>query len=73
VGILFTMTSFVVVIIGGVGNYLGALAGGFLIGIVEELGAVLLSGSMKQVVSFGLLIVILLLKPEGLLGRKGEE
>jgi len=72
-GILFTMTSFVVVIIGGVGNYLGALAGGFLIGIVEELGAVLLSGSMKQVVSFGLLIIILLLKPEGLLGRKGEE
>jgi branched-chain amino acid transport system permease protein len=61
-GILFT-----------IGNYLGALAGGFLIGIVEELGAVLLSGSMKQVVSFGLLIIILLLKPEGLLGRKSEE
>lgn len=73
VGILFTMTSFVVVIIGGVGNYLGALAGGFLIGIVEEFGAVLLSGSMKQVVSFGLLIIILLFKPEGLLGRRGEE
>jgi branched-chain amino acid transport system permease protein len=73
VGILFTMTSFVVVIIGGVGNYLGALAGGFLIGIVEEFGAVLFSGSMKQVVSFGLLIIILLFKPEGLLGRRGEE
>ncbi len=72
-GILFTMTSFVIVIIGGVGNYLGALAGGFLIGLVEEFGAVLLSGSMKQVVSFGLLIIILLFKPEGLLGRKSEE
>lgn len=72
-GILFTMTSFVIVIIGGVGNYLGALAGGFLIGIVEEFGAVLLSGSMKQVLSFGLLIAILLFRPQGLLGREGEE
>ncbi|MBW2057994.1 MAG: branched-chain amino acid ABC transporter permease [Deltaproteobacteria bacterium] len=72
-GILFTMTSFVIVIIGGVGNYVGALAGGLLIGIVEELGAVLISGSMKQVLSFGLLIVILLFRPQGLLGREGEE
>lgn len=72
-GILFTMTSFVIVIIGGVGNYFGALAGGFLIGIVEEFGAVLISGSMKQVLSFGLLIVILLFRPQGLLGREGEE
>ena len=72
-GILFTMTSFVIVVIGGVGNYLGALAGGLLIGIVEELGAVLLPGSLKQVLSFGLLIVILLFRPQGLMGRKIEE
>jgi len=72
-GILFTMTSFVVVIIGGVGNYLGALTGGFLIGIVEEFGTVLISGAMKKVISFGLLVIILLFRPEGLLGRRGEE
>jgi branched-chain amino acid transport system permease protein len=72
VGMLFTLTSFVIVIAGGVGTYHGALVGGFLIGIAEELGAVLLSGSMKQVVSFCLLIVILFFRPQGLFGRDGD-
>ena len=72
VGMLFTLTSFVIVIAGGVGSYPGTLIGGFLIGIVEELGAVMLSGSMKQVVSFGLLMVILFFRPQGLFGRGGE-
>jgi branched-chain amino acid transport system permease protein len=69
-GMLFTLTSFVIVIAGGVGSYPGTLLGGFLIGIVEELGAVVLSGSMKQVVSFCLLMVILLFRPQGLFGRE---
>ncbi len=72
VGMLFTLTSFVIVIAGGVGTYHGALVGGFLIGIAEELGAVLLSGSMKQVVSFCLLMVILFFRPQGLFGREGD-
>ncbi len=72
VGMLFTLTSFVIVIAGGVGTYHGTLIGGFVIGIAEELGAVTLSGSMKQVVSFCLLIVILLFRPQGLFGREGD-
>jgi branched-chain amino acid transport system permease protein len=71
-GMLFTLTSFVIVIAGGVGTYHGALVGGFLIGIVEELGAVLLSGSMKQVVSFCFLMIILFFRPQGLFGREGD-
>jgi branched-chain amino acid transport system permease protein len=69
VGMLFTLTSFVIVIAGGVGSYPGTLIGGFLIGMVEELGAVMLSGSMKQVVSFGLLMFILFFRPQVLFGR----
>ncbi len=72
VGMLFTLTSFVIVIAGGVGTYHGTLIGGFLIGIAEELGAVMLSGSMKQVVSFCLLMVILFFRPQGLFGREGD-
>ncbi len=72
VGMLFTLTSFVIVIAGGVGTYHGALVGGFLIGVVEELGAVLLAGSMKQVVSFCLLMIILFFRPQGLFGREGD-
>lgn len=70
VGILFTMTSFVIVIIGGIGSYIGPLAGGFLVGIVEEIGGVLLSGSTKQILSLGLLVVILFFRPQGLFGRE---
>jgi branched-chain amino acid transport system permease protein len=69
-GILFTMTSFVIVISGGVGSHLGPLAGGFLVGILEEIGAVLLSGSTKQMMSLGLLVIILLFRPQGLFGRE---
>ena len=64
------MMSFVIVIAGGIGTYHGALIGGLLIGIVEELGAVILAGSIKQVVSFGLLMVILFFRPQGLFGRE---
>jgi branched-chain amino acid transport system permease protein len=69
VGILFTMTSFMIVIIGGLDTGLGPLVGGFLVGIVEEIGGVLLSGSTKQVLSLGLLVIILLWRPQGLFGR----
>ncbi len=70
---LFTMASFVIVIAGGVGTYYGALVGGFLIGIVEELGSVtVLPASMKQVLSFALLMVILFFKPQGLFGKRSE-
>ena len=72
VGTLFTLTSFVIVIAGGVGTYYGALVGGLMIGMVEELGGVLLSGSIKQVVSFSLLMVILFFRPQGLFGREGD-
>jgi branched-chain amino acid transport system permease protein len=72
-GMLFTMSSFVIVIAGGVGTYHGALVGGFLIGIVEELGSVtIVPASMKQVLSFGLLMIILFFKPQGLFGRRSE-
>lgn len=70
VGILFTMTSFVIVIIGGIGSYIGPLAGGFLVGVVEEIGGVLLSGSTKQILSLGLLVIILFFRPQGLFGRE---
>lgn len=70
VGILFTMTSFMIVIIGGMDTRLGPLAGGFLVGVVEEIGGVLLSGSTKQILSLGLLVIILLFRPQGLFGRE---
>lgn len=71
VGLPFTLTAFVVVVLGGLGSLPGALIGGLLIGIIESLGEVLLpSPSMKQMATFSVFLLILLLRPQGLMGGK---
>jgi branched-chain amino acid transport system permease protein len=70
-GAPYTMISFVIVILGGMGSLVGALIGGLIIGVAESLGTVFLPSSMKQVVSFTIMIVILLFRPQGLFGGKG--
>ena len=65
----YTLLAFVVVIVGGMGSLFGALLGGILIGVSEEMASVILQPSLKTAFSFGLLIVVLLLRPQGLLGR----
>jgi branched-chain amino acid transport system permease protein len=73
VGESFNIMAFVVVVLGGMGNFLGALVGGFIVGLAESLGAAFLPGSLKQLVVFGLFVIVLLLRPEGLFGaRRGR-
>ncbi len=67
VALPFTLTSFVVVILGGMGSLAGAFVGGLVVGVAEAAGAVLLAPSLKPVVAFGLLVLILLVRPRGLL------
>jgi len=68
-GLGLSVTSFNIVIIGGMGSLPGAFAGGILVSVAESMGAVFLSPSMKELVSFGLLIAILLFRPAGLFGK----
>jgi branched-chain amino acid transport system permease protein len=70
-GAPYTMISFVIVILGGMGSLIGALVGGLIIGVAESLSTVFLPSSMKQVVSFSIMVVILLFRPQGLFGGKG--
>jgi branched-chain amino acid transport system permease protein len=70
-GAPYTMVSFVIVILGGMGSLVGALVGGLIIGVAESLGTVFLPSSMKQIVSFTIMVVILLFRPQGLFGGKG--
>lgn len=63
------LKSFVIVIFGGLGSVPGAIVGGVLIGLIETLGGAYVSFAFKDVLTFGLLIAILLLRPTGLLGR----
>jgi branched-chain amino acid transport system permease protein len=66
----FTLIAFVVVILGGMGNLVGALLGGLILGVAESVSTLFLPATLKHAVSFGLLIVIMMFKPQGLLGEK---
>ncbi len=68
-GPAFTLLAFTIVIVGGLGSMTGALVGGVLIGASEAIGGFLVAPSMKSMFSFGLLILVLVLRPQGLLGR----
>jgi len=71
VGVPFTLTAFVVVVLGGLGNIPGALVGGLIVGLVESLGEILLpAASLKSLATFSIFILILLLRPQGLFGQK---
>src|SRR5205085_5949509 len=69
-GPYYTLLAFVIVIVGGLGSMPGALLGGVLIGVSEALAGLLIAPSAKSMFSFGLLILVLLFRPQGLLGRK---
>jgi branched-chain amino acid transport system permease protein len=64
----FNIMAFVVVVLGGMGNFLGALLSGFIVGLAESLGATLLPGSLKQFVVFVIFVAVLLFRPAGVFG-----
>ena len=68
----YTLLAFVIVIVGGLGSMTGALLGGLLIGVSEAVAGLLVDPSLKSMFSFGLLIVVLLVRPQGLLGRREQ-
>jgi branched-chain amino acid transport system permease protein len=65
----YTLLAFIIVILGGLGSMPGALLGGLLVGVSEALAGFFIDPSLKSMFSFGLLILILLVRPQGLLGR----
>jgi branched-chain amino acid transport system permease protein len=66
----FTLLAFIIVIVGGLGSMSGALVGGILIGVSEALAGFFFEPSMKSMFSFALLILVLVLRPQGLMGRR---
>lgn len=69
-GWVFGLKAFTAAIIGGIGNIPGAMLGGLLLGVVEALGAAYISIAWKDAIAFGVLIVILLVRPMGILGER---
>ena len=66
----YTLLAFIIVILGGLGSMPGALLGGLLVGVSEAVAGFVLEPSFKSAFSFALLILVLLIRPQGLLGRR---
>ena len=69
VGSAFTLKAFVVVVLGGMGSVVGATLGGILIGVSESVGAAYLGSGVKELLVYVLFLVVLLVRPAGLLGK----
>lgn len=69
-GDFYTMKAFVVVVLGGLGSIPGALAGGMVLGITDNVASVVLDPGYRDAVSFTLLLLVLVLSPRGLFGKR---
>ena len=67
------LKAFSAAILGGIGSIPGAMLGGFVIGIVENLGAAYISNGYRDAFAFGILILVLIIRPSGILGKKAIE
>jgi branched-chain amino acid transport system permease protein len=70
VGYAFVLIAFTTVVLGGMGSFEGALIGGFVLGVVEALGGLLLGESLGQIGIFVIFILVLLFRPTGLFGSR---
>jgi branched-chain amino acid transport system permease protein len=72
IGALPTIKGFAIIIIGGLGSIPGAVIGGLLYGIAENMAVYLLGGIWQDAIAFTLLIIVLVIRPTGIFGQKGE-
>ncbi|MGQ9707834.1 MAG: branched-chain amino acid ABC transporter permease [bacterium] len=73
-GVMPGLKAFVAAVLGGIGIIPGAMLGALIMGVVEKLTEVYISSSLRDAVAFGILIIVLLVRPAGLLGkREGEK
>ena len=71
-GLPYTVTALVVIILGGLGNVLGSVIGALLLGLAETTSLYLTSSDIRPIVSYGILSLILLVRPSGLFGRNAD-
>lgn len=69
-GLLLTLKGFAAAILGGLSNPMGAIVGGITLGLVESIAIVTVSSGYKDVIAMTILIIIMIVMPQGLLGRK---
>jgi branched-chain amino acid transport system permease protein len=70
IGPTYTLLAFIIVITGGLGSMAGALLGGILIGLTEAVAGLMFTPSAKSMFAFAILVLVLLFRPQGLLGQR---
>ncbi|MFC4549886.1 MULTISPECIES: branched-chain amino acid ABC transporter permease [Halorussus] len=71
VGWSYLLKAFAVVVLGGVGSVIGTLVGGLFLGVSENVGALYLGGSYRDIITFSIFLLVLLVRPQGLFGTGG--
>ncbi|MDR3271472.1 MAG: branched-chain amino acid ABC transporter permease [Peptococcaceae bacterium] len=69
-GTLAGLKAFAAAVFGGIGSIPGAMLGGIILGVLEIMGVAYISSSFKDAIAFGILILVLIIRPQGILGRK---
>ncbi len=68
-GLPYTITAFIVIVLGGLGNVMGSLVGGIMLGLVETVGVSLTSPGWRPILTYSLFILIIVLRPRGIFGK----
>ncbi|GAA0268744.1 branched-chain amino acid ABC transporter permease [Halobacterium noricense] len=71
VGWSYLLKAFAVVVLGGVGSVAGTLVGGLILGVSENVGVLYLGGGFRDIISFSIFVLVLLVRPHGLFGSSG--
>lgn len=71
IGLPYTITAFIIIVLGGLGNIMGSLLAGFILGLVETVGISLTSPGLRAIISYAFFIAIILLRPRGIFGKGG--
>ena len=72
-GSVMTNKAFISAVLGGLGSLPGAIVGAFLLGVIEVFVAGYISSALRDMISFGILILVLIVRPSGLMGKSSED
>jgi branched-chain amino acid transport system permease protein len=72
VGVPFDIKAFIIVVLGGLGSIPGAIIGGIIIGIIENVGAQFMAATWTELLLYAVFLIVLLVKPSGLFGLKQD-
>jgi branched-chain amino acid transport system permease protein len=69
-GLTWLLLAFTVIVLGGMGSVIGTLLGGFIVALAQEYGALAFGPQYQNLIVFGLLVIVLVIRPQGILGRR---